>query len=154
MREQLQQSIESMRKHVLKNLDLIKINENRIREVLNWPLSTERTKELNEGYKYSKVLLTENNDFINLQVTVMNFLNKYNDRLEDEVVKVNAAISVAKSGHNLSREDCFRLTVENSLSFDRSHPFYKDDAFFGDLLSYFQNSENYEMCAELIKQKE
>ena len=81
MKDQLQQIIDVMRKHVLKNLELIKTNESHIREVLTWAQSTERTRELNESYKCSKTLLSENNDYINLQVSIMNFMNKYQKTL-------------------------------------------------------------------------
>ena len=90
MKDQLQQIIELMRKHVLKNLELIKNNESHIREVLAWEQSVERTKELNNSYKYSKTLLSENNDYINLQVSIMNFVNKYQNMLEGQsTVKVS-----------------------------------------------------------------
>jgi len=153
MKDQLQQVIELMRKHVLKNLDLIKSNESHIREVLNLPISTERTKELNEGYQYSKTLLSENNDFINLQVSIMNFLNKYKHMAEAETtVKVAVA---TKASHNLrlTREDYFKLTVEKDIEFDFNHPYFEDPEFFTELFSHFEYTENYEMCAHLITVK-
>jgi hypothetical protein len=152
MKDQLQQIVESMRKYVLKNLELIKVNETHIKEILSWPISAERTKELNESYQYSRTLLSENNDFINLQVNIMNFLNKYRTLIEDEVIKVKATAD-AKIHQHISREDYFQMTVENDISFDDTHPYFEDQEFFHDLLSYFQENENYEMCAHLIKYK-
>jgi hypothetical protein len=155
MKDQLQLVIEQMRKHVLKNLELIKGNESHIKEILNWPLSVERTNELNDSYKYSKTLLSENNDFINLQVSIMNFLNKYKHSIEtdDTPVKVNAATNTAYA-HNLSREDYFRLTVESDIVFDNKHPYYNDQEFYKELFSWFESNENYEMCAELLRHKD
>jgi hypothetical protein len=151
MKEQLQQVIDSMRKHVLKNLELIKTNENHIKEVLGRPLSTERTKDLNDSYQYSKTLLSENNDFINFQVSIMNFLNKYKHIVESEsTVKVNA-VSAAKYSQHLSREDYFNLTIANDIPFDAVHPYFKDKEFLNDLFTYFEQTENYEMCAKLFK---
>jgi len=153
MKEQLQQVIELMRNHVLNNLELIKTNESHIREVLNWPQSTERTNELSDSYKYSKTLLSENNDFINLQVSIMNLLNKYKYIFDTEAtVKVSAPNS-AVYGQTLSRDDYFKLTIDNDLVFDDSHPYFDDSEFLGDLLLYFEQVENYEMCAELVKFK-
>ena len=153
MKDQLQQVIELMRKHVMKNLELIKTNESHIRDVLNQPMSAERTRELNEGYQYSKTLLSENNDFINLQVTLMNFLNKYRQLIEGEdAVKVSVTPSVLQNGH-LSREDYFKLTIENDIAFDAGHPYYHDPDFFNELFSHFEQTENYEMCARLQKLK-
>jgi hypothetical protein len=154
MKETLQQTVESIRKHVLKNLELIKTNENHIREVLNWPVSADRTNELNQSYQHSKNLLTENNDFINLQVSIINFLNKYKEKIEkEESVQISVVGKAAKTLGVISREDCFQLTIENDISFDTSHPFYNDSAFLNDLLEYYQNIENYEMCASLLLQK-
>jgi hypothetical protein len=131
---------------------LIKANESHIREVLNWPVSSERTKELDESYKFSKALLSENNDFINLQVSMMNFINKYKNVIQTEPVKVTVQSDpMVKS--QLSREDYFKLTIENAISFDPRHPYFNDQHFYDDLFSYYQISENYEMCAELLQLK-
>jgi hypothetical protein len=152
MKEQLQQVIELMRNHVLDNLELIKTNESHIREVLNWPQSTERTTELSDSYKYSKTLLSENNDFINLQVSIMNLLNKYKYIFDTEAVKVSTPNN-AMYGQTLSRDDYFKLTIDNDLIFDDSHPYFDDSEFLGELLVYFEQVENYERCAELIRFK-
>jgi hypothetical protein len=154
MKEQLQQTIEFLRQHVLKNIELIKANEVHIKEVLGWPLSNERTNELNESYQYSKKLLTENNEFINLQVSIMNFMNKYKVIFEtSQPVKVSTQANNAKQV-NLSRDDYFRLTIENDISFDHLHPYFNDKAFYNDLFTYYQEAENYEMCAFLKKLKQ
>jgi hypothetical protein len=154
MKEQLQLVIELMRKHVIKNLELIKGNETQIKDILSTPQSQERTHSLNECYKYSKNLLSENNDFINMQVSIMNFINKYKNIIElESPVKVNVQSSV-KHNNSLSRDDYFRMTIDKDISFDDSHPYFKDKEFVNDLLFYFQQTENYEMCAALLKYKE
>lgn len=153
MKEQFQQIVDLMRKHVLKNLELIKSNESHIREVLSWEQSPERNNELNESYKYSKVLLTENNDYINLQVSIMNFINKYQTKFESKpVVQVKEPVSVYVN-KNLSREDFLKLTIDSDMSFDHTHPYFNDADFFNELLKHFEQSENYEMCSELLRIK-
>ncbi len=153
MKDQLQQVIESMRKYVIKNLELIKTNESHIRDVLNWPLSADRTRELNESYQHSKTLLSENNDFINMQVNIMNFLNKYKHLVESENTVKVVTNSNEQQNLRLSREDYFKLTIGNDIAFDSSHPYYNDQDFFNELFSHFEQTENYEMCAHLIKLK-
>lgn len=154
MKEQFQQIVDLMRKHVLKNLELIKANESHIREVLNWTSSVEKNKELNDSYKYSKILLTENNDYINLQVSIMNFVNKYQNKFEAQpVMEVNQSSKSTGHGKNLSREDLLKLTIQSDLTFDPTHPYFHDDDFFNDLLNYYKQNENYEMCAELLRIK-
>ena len=153
MKELLQSAIEQMRNHVLKNIELIKTNELHIKEVLSWPLSSDRTKELNESYKFSKNLLSENNDFINLQVSIMNFMNKYKQAL-DIKQPVNVTVeSLKPKDYPTNRDECFKLTVQNSIPFDAHHPFFNDEAFYNDVFAYFQEKENYEMCATLLKLK-
>jgi hypothetical protein len=154
MKEQLQQTIELLRQHVLKNIELIKVNELHIKEVLTWPVSADRTRELNDSYSFSKNLLSENNDFINLQVSVMNFITRYNKVFESEQpVKVDVC---AAPNHQakLSRDDYFKLTVEKDMEFNQMHPYFNDSDFYNDLLVFFQENENYEKCAELIKFKQ
>lgn len=154
MKEQLQQTIEQLRQHVLKNISLIKANEKHIREVLTWPVSSERTRELDESYKFSKTLLTENNDFINLQVSVMNFINKHKSVFEQEQQPVKVvAQSEQKEEAKLSREDYFKLTVENAIEFNNGHPYFNDEHFYDELFKYYQDIENYEMCAILLQRK-
>src|SRR5208337_2446256 len=146
MKDQFQQMIDLMRKHVLKNLELIKTNESHIREVLTWEQSAERTRELNDSYSYSKKLLAENNDFINLQVSIMNFINKYQNNLEGpSTVKVNGSASFTQN-KNLTRDDYFRLTIDSDITYNSQHPYFNDEAFFKELLIHFEQSENYEMC--------
>ncbi|HEY4785251.1 MAG TPA: hypothetical protein VIH57_04350 [Bacteroidales bacterium] len=153
MKDQLQQLIELMRKHVVKNLESIKSNERHIREVLDRPLSAERTRELNECYQLSKDLLSENNDFINLQVTLVNFTNKYKKLLDEENTVNVTAVTYAQKIRSLSREDCFKLTVESNIKFDQNHPYYEDPDFINELIAHFEQSENYEKCAQLMKLK-
>jgi len=153
MKDQLQLIIELMRKHVLRNLELIKNNESHIREVLTWEQSVERTKELNDSYKYSKTLLSENNDYINLQVSIMNFVNKYQNKLEGQsTVKVSEPANYSQNRH-LSRDEFFRLTIGSNIPYNSKHPYFNDDAFFNELLAYFQQIENYEMCADLLNSR-
>jgi hypothetical protein len=153
MKEQLQQTVEFLRQHVLKNIDLIKANEVHIKDVLNWPATSDRTKELNDSYSFSKNLLSENNDFINLQVSIMNFINKYKKTFDTEqTVKVDAFNSVGKYAQ-LSRDDYFKLTIEKNIEFNPSHPYFTDNDFFNQLIDFYQRNENYEMCAILIKSR-
>lgn len=153
MKEQFKQVIELMRKHVIQNLESIKENESKIKNILNTPQSQERADSLNECYRQSKNLLAENNDFINMQVSLMNFINKYKHVVETEIpLKVTVTTSAIRN-NNLTREDYFKLTIENDIAFDHQHPYFRDKEFFNDLFLYFQQTENYERCSELVKFK-
>ena len=150
MKELLQNTIEQLRFHVMKNLELVRENEREIKEMLKEPVSVARARVLSDKYDYSKKVLAENNDFINLQLSIINFIYKYKLvwEQETEMAVVQEAEPVV-----LTREECFQLTVESKLDYGPQHPFYYDDSFYNNLLEFFQQRENYEKCDELVKKR-
>jgi hypothetical protein len=150
MKEILQTTIEQLRFHVMKNLELVRENEREIKEMLKDPVSPTKAQILSEKYDYSKRVLAENNDFINLQLSIINFIYKYKGvwEKESELAPVNEAQTAS-----LSRDECFQLTIDSKLAFDPKHPFYNDESFFDNLLEFFKARENYEKCDELVKTK-
>lgn len=150
MKEILQTTIEQLRFHVMKNLELVRENEREIKEMLKEPVSPVKAQILSEKYDYSKRVLAENNDFINLQLSIINFIYKYKGvwDQEGELAPVNEVQAAS-----LSRDECFQLTIDSKLTFDSKHPFYNDESFFDNLLEFFKARENYEKCDELVKVK-
>lgn len=136
-----------LKEKVKSNLTEIQNNQKEIRSLLKQPASPERSLELEEKYGLNKVLLAENNDFINVQLTLSNFLDKYNNSevLESELVTVPLQYR--------NENECFELTVNGRLIFNQSHPFYNDDNFYRKLLNYYQKVEDYEACSVLVKTK-
>lgn len=150
MKEILQNTIEQLRFHVMKNLELVRENEREIKEMMNEPVSVARARILSDKYDYSKKVLSENNDFINLQLSIINFVYKYKHvwDQENELAVVNDCQPVA-----LTREECFQLTVEAKMDYGPNHPFYYDDSFYFNLMEYYQQQEDYEKCDELVKKR-
>lgn len=136
-----------LKEKVKSNLTEIQNNQKEIRSLLKQPASPERSLELEGKYGLNKVLLAENNDFINVQLTLSNFLDKYNNSevLESELVTVPLQYR--------NENECFELTVNGRLIFNQSHPFYNDDNFYRKLLNYYQKVEDYEACSVLVKTK-
>jgi len=136
-----------MKEKVKSNLIEIQNNQKEIRSLLKQSASPERSIELEVKYALNKVLLAENNDFINVQLMLSNFLDKYSnsDVLECEMVTVPMQYR--------NENECFELTVNGRLIFNQSHPFYNDDNFYHKLLNYYQKVEDYEACDELVKTK-
>ncbi len=136
-----------LKEKVKSNLTEIQNNQKEIRSLLKQPASPERSLELEGKYGLNKVLLAENNDFINVQLTLSNFLDKYNNSevLESELVTVPLQYR--------NENECFELTVNGRLIFNQSHPFYNDDNFYRKLLNYYQKVEDYEACSILVKTK-
>jgi hypothetical protein len=147
MRNTIRNTIDMLKEKVKANLKEIQNNQKEIRVILKQPASLDRSVELEEKYAMNKVLLAENNDFINVQLTLSNFLDKYShtDILENEMVTVPVQFR--------NENECFDLTVNGRLVFNQSHPFYNDDNFYGKLLQHYQKVEDYEACSELVKAK-
>lgn len=147
MKNTIKQTIDMLKEKVKSNLTEIQNNQKEIRLLLKQPISPERSVELEQKYALNKVLLAENNDFINVQLTLSNFLDKYNNSevLECEMATVPAQFK--------SESECFEMTVNGKMVFDQSHPFYNDDEFYKKLLKYYQDVEDYETCSQLVKTK-
>jgi hypothetical protein len=147
MKEVMKKTIDVLKDKVKGNLLVIQNNQKEIRNLLKQPVSSERSALLEEKYALNKILLAENNDFINVQLALTNFLEKYNntDIFDKEMV-------VAPTKYSDEKE-CFEMTVNGQLPYNTTHPYYNDDKFFQKLLHYFQGIEDYERCSKLVKEK-
>lgn len=150
MKEILQTTIEQLRFHVMKNLELVRENEREIKEMLKEPVSVARARSLSDKYDFSKKVLAENNDFINLQLSIINFIYKYK-HVWDHQQEPTGGFDIETP--ELTKEECFQLTVESKMEFGPTHPFYYDDSFYQNLLEFYEERENYEKCDELIKKR-
>jgi len=150
MKALIQRTIDLLKKRVKENLEIINKNQTRINEMINQPPSAERTYHIEKNYALNKSLLTENNDFISLQLSLLNFLEKYKDsstlQEEEETVDLNPSSF-------LDDDELFELTVQGKLNFEFGHPKFNDDLFFNKLLSYFAAIEAYEKCNSLLRLK-
>ncbi len=147
MKDMMQKVIELLKERVRLNLETVKTNQSEIKNILASKSDTNMKMEYRKKYNINKSLLMENNDFINLQLQLVNFLNKYRDA---DFLDSSATLSVKEisSKENL---DYFELTISGLIPFDKEHPLYEDDSFFEKLLDYYQEMENYEMCEALVK---
>jgi hypothetical protein len=129
---------------VRNNLNDIQNNQKAIRYWLKQSESEQKSAELEEKYAINKILLNENNDYINIQLTLTSFLEKYKDSniIENDPSHVSKKI--------MTEEECFELTVNGQLSYNSQHPYYNNKKFFDRLLNYFQRIEDYENCNKLV----
>ncbi len=148
MKELIQKTIALLKLRVKNNLELINKNQVRIKEILKEPNSSRRTTKFEEHYETNKNLLAENNDFISVQLTLINFLEKYKD---SEILKDNTPILEIESVK--SEKELFDLTVNGDIAFNKEHPKYSNEIFFKRLLKYYQDIEAYEKCQALINLK-
>lgn len=145
MKELIYKTIDVLKDKVRVNLLEIQNNQKEIRNLLKEPVSVDRSEKLEEKYALNKLLLAENNDFINVQLTLSNFIEKYH---QSDIFEQKDNSSMAQQR---SANDIFELTVRGDLNFDTQHPFYHDEQFYNRLLEYFQNREDYEKCQMLVK---
>lgn len=146
MKTMIRKTIDMLREKVKENLTQIQNNQKEIRELLKQQVSVIRTEQLEKKYAINKSLLAENNDFINVQLTLTNFLEKY-----EETSLLGDSLGSKPAFKDIN--ECFELTINGFLIYDMEHPYYSDLNFFNRLLNYYQQLENYEKCSELVNTK-
>lgn len=158
MVENLKSTVEVLKQRIKFNLNLIHEIELEIKEILKEPVSKERSEKLDRRFNINKQIIKENNEAIKLQKSIIEFLKSYHDELSQfpETIKVeNPQKTIALSKKiELKREDYFELTVNKDIEYDDQHPYFKDESFAKDLISYFIEVEDYEMCAKLVSLKD
>jgi hypothetical protein len=140
--------IELLKNQVKHNLEIINRNEDAIRKLTSHPETEEQIAAFQQYYMENKNLLAENNNFTNLQLTLIKFLTKYkhsephNDKVSSDEVD--------------PRQDpryVFELTVSGKIPYNPRHPFFENPDFFYQLMDHFEKTEQYEKCKELIEVK-
>lgn len=148
MRDMFQKTIDLLKKKVKNNLKAINENQKVIKELLNQPDTSERKNEFEKYYAANKTLLQENNDFINIQLTLINFLEKYKDTavLDDSLPVVDI--------YSITDEmEVLDLTLKGVVAFNENHPRFHDTSFIDKLIAHYESLEQYEKCQELTELK-
>jgi spermidine/putrescine-binding protein len=148
MQELIQKTVDTLKSRVKRNLKAINKNQKVIKELLNRPNTPERAIEFEKYYSANKTLLQENNDFINIQLTLINFLEKYKGTaVLDESLPVIDIYSIT------DEVEVFDLTVKGIVAFNDRHPRYNDGAFIDKMIEHYGKIEEYEKCDKLLKLK-
>ncbi len=139
-----------LKDHVNENNREIQYNQEEINRMLNENSFKDRHKELDHKYALNKELLDENDDFINMQLRISEFMEKYSHLFAwDEPEETEAKDSDANE-----MMPYFNKTVTGQMKFGPAHPQFNNPKFFSELLKHFQEMENYEMCDYLLKIRE
>lgn len=144
MKDMIQKTIEVLKEKIRANLLQIQNNQKEIRNLLKKPVSEERSAHLEERYALNKALLAENNDFINVQLTLTNFVEKYIH---------NHLFASSQENFPVNENECFEQIVSGKALFDENHPYFNDEAFFQKLMDHYQQVEDYENCSKLMNYK-
>jgi len=150
MRALIQKTIEKLKNRVKENLEKINQNQSSISELLKRPFSSERTYKMEKLYSANKELLNENNDFINMQLSLINFTEKYKS---NSLMADDDDFSDFDPLALLDDSEIFELTIQGRINFDLGHPKFDDEAFFTRLLEYYSALEAYEKCNTLLRLK-
>jgi hypothetical protein len=135
-----------LKEHVNQNNLDIKSNQEDIDKLLSDPSSQHLKSDLDNKYLFSRQLLSENSDFVNMQLELKEFLEKYRHLFTDD----SSDVIMNESGQN-EKQEIFSQTINGKLKFDSSHPHYNNSRFIDELLKYYELHENYEMCDKLLK---
>ena len=170
----LRNTIEALRSNVTENLKIIRGNEKIVRRIINQGLQIEESEQIEALYEKNRILLNQNKEAINIQLKMINFINSYrvlmpqikngSDSVDGDnfmnmpidetlfispdpkqIIKEDIGIS------EINADDYFTLTIENKIIFNKNHPYYEDDAFYGKLLLFYKKEEDYEMCARIVR---
>lgn len=148
MRELIQRTIEVLKKRIKKNLEQINANQKLIKQLINEPTNPERSTEFVRYYDANKTMLQENNDYINIQLTLINFLEKYKGTaVLEESMPIVDIYSITDESEVLD------LTIKGIVRFDENHPRYHDSEFINKLILHYGKIEEYEKCQELTQLK-
>ncbi|HYW95597.1 MAG TPA: hypothetical protein VE870_08425 [Bacteroidales bacterium] len=139
-----------LKDHVNENNREIQYNQEEINRMLNDTSYANRHKELDYKYALNKELLDENDDFINMQLRISEFMEKYSHLFTDDEAINNATVESEEN----EPMPYFNKTITGQMNFGPTHPQFNNPRFFSELLMHYQAMENYEMCDYLLKIKE
>ncbi len=146
----MKQAIEALKAKVNSNLEEIKTNEILFRKFFSEGKAKDCPDDMNKILEDNKRLLAENFDFINVQLSLLKFLEKY--KLQEVYNETRQEETITKP-EEPEQINYFELTISGKLTYNEEHPMFDDIAFFNNIMSYFESHENYEKCAGLLKAK-
>lgn len=170
MEEQMKVVVNMLKERVKQNLQVIKKNEEVIRNILSQPISNERSKLLKENFSINRKLLEENNDSLSIEIQIINYLGKFREVLKHQSNNTQAINGTINKNDDFESEvfqnenkpeqlenievvDLLNLTLSGEIQFNSKHPKFNDEEFFEALLDGYKQTENYEMCSSLLKTK-
>lgn len=150
MNSLLNKLLKILRGHVNQNNREIRYNQEEINRIISENNPSSMSNELDNKYSLNKELLDENTDFINLQIAISEFKEKYG-HFFSSLEKSSGASDENSSKPESSNDNLFLETIGGTIIYDNNHPRFGDPVFFNRLLNYYKECEDYEMCNNLLK---
>ena len=134
----MKQTIEVLKSKVTLNLEEIKRNEARFKQLLNEGKALECAEELSTLLEQNKNLLSENFDFINVQLSILKFLGRSQaqDGSDTRELSQNEIQEIQNS------MDIFRYTLNGKLPYNESHPLLFDENFCARMMKFYSETYN------------
>jgi hypothetical protein len=120
-------------------------NNRSIKDILKSGAIQERAQDLKELIEFNRFLLQKHKERIADKL-------QSEDRLKSFVTE--ETMEEVKMLEEEKRMENFILTIDKSIEFNSSHPYYLDSEFINDLMNEFLKNEDYERCASLKKHLE
>lgn len=147
MQNLLSKILKILKDHVNQNNQEIQYNQNEIKNILNSDeLSENDSNDLDFKNGMNEELFKENDDFLHMQLQLNEFMEKYSHLFNPEI---------DEESDNFEEDSLpyFSKTIQGELKFRPGHPQFSNLGFFKQLLKYYEEKEDYEMCDELIQVK-
>jgi hypothetical protein len=150
MEQLVNKIIKILKDHVKNNNREIQYNQDEINRMISDYSEKYTEKDLEYKNSLNKELLGENEDFIQIQLQLNEFMEKYghlfikgeeNEEIDNEFLTDKDPLPY------------FKKTVKGQLEYNRQHPQFHNTQFFRKLLKYYEENEDYEMCDKLIRLK-
>lgn len=151
----LRKTLELMRKRAEHNLEIIRMNDQIAKAMLEEPFSESRSGKIEERYQENKKLLKENNDSMQIQLEITRFIENYYHELKayDQSSSGKFSKQQKKTSPGHTKAEILDLTIKEEIPFNEHHPFFRDEDFFNRLLDYYKKQEDYETCHILINKR-
>jgi predicted house-cleaning noncanonical NTP pyrophosphatase (MazG superfamily) len=137
-----------LKDHVSQNNQEIQYNQDEINRLLSAAADNSGSNDLEYKNALNKELLEENEEFIQMQLQISDFMEKYGhlfpeqeDSDDNEFIEQDEGLPY------------FTKTVSGQLDYGPEHPQFHNIRFFNELLKYYQDREDYERCDQLIRIK-
>lgn len=144
----IQRTINELKQKVNQNIGQIKNNQTLIKKIIKESDIQKHEKRYYTFNARNKELINQNNDLINVQLTLVKFLEKYKDTaILDENIPLVDIYSIT------DEQEVFALTTKNVVTFDEAHPYYLNQNFIEKLILHYEFTEDYEQCQKLITLK-
>lgn len=146
MQNLVKKIMQLLKDHVSQNNQEIQYNQDEINRIISNASDNISNKDLEYKNALNKELLEENEEFIQMQLQISEFMEKFGhlfpeDESDEEYFEPEEGLPY------------FSKTINGQIQYGPDHPQFNNIRFFNELLKYYQEREDYEKCDQLIRIK-